>query len=184
MQRLNAIAPESATGKTKELFTAVQGKLGSIPNMFRTMGNSPAVLGAYLSFNAAMGEGTLGAKVGELIALTVANANGCEYCNAAHSFIGEKMVRIDTGSIADAREGKSADAKIQAALDFARTLVRKKGHIGDSDVDALKAAGYTDAGIAEIIAHVSLNIFTNYFNTAAQVAVDFPEVELVGTAVI
>lgn len=184
MQRLKVIETETATGKVKELFAAVNSKLGSVPNMFRTMGNSPAVLGAYLSFNSAMGESTLGAKLGELIALTVANANGCDYCNAAHSFIGEKMVRIDAASLADAREGRSTDAKIQAALDFARTLVQKKGHVSDLDVDAVRKAGYSEAGIAEIIAHVALNIFTNYFNNAARVEVDFPEAELVETAVI
>ena len=184
MQRLTALDPETTTGRSKDLFTAIQGKLGMVPNMMRTMGNSPAVLNGYLSLNAALGEGVLGAKLGELIALTVANANSCAYCNAAHSFIGEKLVHIDARTLADAREGRSADDKIQAALDFARVLVHKRGLVNEADMDALKAAGYTDAGIAEIIAHVSLNLLTNYFNNAANVKVDFPEVELVESAVI
>jgi len=184
MQRLNAIGPEAATGKTKDLFQSVQAKLGSVPNMFRTMGNSPAVLEGYLAFNAAMSSASLGAKMGELIALTVANANGCEYCNAAHTFIGEKMVHIDPRSIAAARSGSSSDAKTHAALEFARTLVRKKGHVSSQEVETLRTAGYTDTGIAEIIGHVALNFFTNIFNTAADVAVDFPQADLVETAVI
>lgn len=184
MQRLTALDPETTTGKSKDLFTTIQGKLGMVPNMFRTMGNSPAVLNGYLSFNAALGEGVLGARLGELIALTVANANSCEYCNAAHSFIGEKLVHIDTKAIADAREGRSADAKTQSALDFARTLVQKRGLVNDADVNALKAAGYMDAAIAEIIAHVAINVLTNYFNNAAKVKVDFPEVELVEAAAV
>lgn len=184
MQRLTALDPATTTGKSKDLFTAIHSKLGMVPNMMRTMGISPAVLSGYLSFNAALGEGVLGAKLGELIALTVANANSCEYCNAAHSFIGEKLVHIDTKAIADAREGRSADAKTQAALDFSRTLVQKRGLVDDADVYALKTAGYTDAGIAEIIAHVAINLLTNYFNNAAKVIVDFPEVALVETASI
>jgi len=184
MQRLTALNPETTTGKSKDLFNAVQSKLGSVPNMFRTMGNSSAVLNGYLSLNGALGEGKLGAKLGELIALTVANANGCDYCNAAHSFIGEKLVHIDAAVIAQAREGKSNDSKIQAALTFSRTLVEKKGKVSDDDVDALKTAGYDEAAIAEIIAHVALNILTNYFNNAAGVAVDFPQVELVEEAAI
>jgi uncharacterized peroxidase-related enzyme len=184
MSRLTALNPETTTGKSKDLFNAIQGKLGMVPNMMRTMGNSPAVLNGYLSFSGALGAGVLGGKVGELIALTVANANSCDYCNAAHSFIGEKLVHIDTNSIAGAREGKSADVKIQAALDFSRILVEKKGLVNDADVTALKTAGYDDAGIAEIIAHVALNIFTNYFNNTAKVVVDFPEVALVEEAAI
>jgi alkylhydroperoxidase family enzyme len=152
--------------------------------MFRTMGNSPAVLNGYLSFNASLGEGKLGAKLGELIALTVANANGCDYCNAAHSFIGEKLVHIDTNTISQARVGKSNDAKMQIALNFSRILVEKKGKVSDEDVNVLKDAGYDEAAIAEIIAHVALNILTNYFNNAAKVAVDFPQAELVAEAAI
>lgn len=184
MQRLKAIDPTDASGKTKELFNAIQQKLGMVPAMMRTMGNSPAVLGGYLQFNASLSEGRLGARIGEFIALTVANANNCEYCNAAHSFIGEKLVHIDLESLAEARLGKSADTKIQAALDFARALVAKRGIVSDADVNRLKTAGYDEGQIAEIIAHVALNIFTNYFNNAAKVAVDFPSVELVETAVI
>ncbi len=114
----------------------------------------------------------------------MANANSCDYCNAAHSFIGEKLVNIDTTSIQLAKEGKSNDAKIQAALTFARTLVAKKGRVNSSDLDVLKNEGYSEAAITEIIAHVALNIFTNYFNNATEVAVDFPTVELIESAVV
>ncbi len=146
--------------------------------MMRTMGNSPAVLNGYLSFSGALGESLIGAKLGELIALTVANANQCEYCNAAHSFIGEKLVGIDVKTLNAAREGNSTDAKTQAALTFARQLVDSRGKVSNSDVETVKNAGYGEAEIAEIIAHTALNIFTNYFNNATNVVVDFPKVEL------
>lgn len=184
MQRLTALDPETTTGRSKDLFNAIQTKLGMVPNMMRTMGNSPAVLNGYLSLNAALGEGKLGGKLGELIALAVANANSCEYCNAAHSFIGEKLVHISAEVLADAREGRSADSKIQAALNFSRTLIEKKGHADDDDIIALKNAGYDDGAIAEIIAHVGLNLFTNYFNNSVKVLVDFPQVELVEQAAV
>lgn len=178
MQRINALNPETTSGKSKELFNAIQKKMGMVPNMMRTMGNSPAVLNGYLSFSGALGESLIGAKLGELIALTVANANRCEYCNAAHSFIGEKLVGIDVKTLNAAREGNSTDAKTQAALTFARQLVDSRGKVSNSDVEAVKNAGYSEAEVAEIIAHTALNIFTNYFNNATNVVVDFPKVEL------
>ncbi|RYY31168.1 MAG: carboxymuconolactone decarboxylase family protein [Chitinophagaceae bacterium] len=184
MQRLTALDPETTTGKSKELFAAVQAKLGMVPNMMRTMGNSPAVLNGYLSLNAALGESKIGAKLGELIALTVANANSCDYCNAAHSFIGEKLVHVSTDAIADAREGKSADLKVKAALEFAKNLLKTKGQISNEDITYLKNAGYDEAEVAEIIGHVGLNVLTNYFNNAAKVTVDFPAVDLVKSAAI
>lgn len=179
MERLKALDPAVTTGKSKELFNAVQSKLGMVPNMMRTMGNSPAVLNGYLAFNSALAESSIGPKLGELIALVVANVNSCAYCNAAHSLIGEKLVHIHHDELDAARHGQSSNPKIQAALTFAVNLVKKAGQATEADVETLKAAGYDDAGVAEIIAHVGLNIFTNYFNTAAQVVVDFPEVELV-----
>ncbi len=184
MQKISALNPDTATGKLKELFNAVQSKFGMVPNMMRTMGNSPAVLNGYLSLNNALGESSIGAKLGEQIALAVANANGCEYCNAAHSFIGEKLMGMDDKTIVEAREGKSKDSKTQTALSFARAIVAKKGRVSDSELNTLKEAGFNEVAIAEIIAYTALNIFANYFNNALNVKVDFPQVELLETAAV
>jgi uncharacterized peroxidase-related enzyme len=178
MQRIPALDPASTTGKSKEYFTAIEKQLGMVPNMMRTMGNSPAVLNGYLSFSGALNESSIGSKLGELIAITVANANNCDYCNAAHSFIAEKLVNLPANAIELAREARSQDLKAEAALQFAKKLAEKKGRISQQDFNALKNAGYTDAGIAEIMAHVALNVFTNYFNIATEVVVDFPKVKL------
>jgi len=176
MTRLKALSPEEATGKTKELFNGVQSKLGMVPNMMRTMGNSSAVLEGYLNLSGALGHGALGAKTGELIALAVAESNACDYCLSAHSFIGEKLVGIDTPSLTAARDGNSGHAKTDAALKFAQALVAKRGSVNDGDVNTVKAAGYTDGEVGEIVAHVALNILTNYLNKTAQTEIDFPVV--------
>ena len=163
MQRIPALVPEETTTKSKDMFDVIQKKLGMVPAMMRTMGNSPAVLNGYLSFSGALGEASIGAKLGEQIALAVANANNCEYCNAAHSYIGEKLVGMDLDTIQAAKSGKATDKKEEAALTFVRQIVEKKGKISDSDFSAIKDAGFSSQGIAEIIAHTTLNIFTNYF---------------------
>ena len=111
MTRLTALNSEEATGKTKDLFNAVQAKLGVVPNMMRTMGNSPAVLEGYLNLSGALSHGKLSSKTGELIALTVSESNSCEYCVAAHTFIGGKLLKTDAQVLHDARTGNSADAK-------------------------------------------------------------------------
>ena len=182
MTRLKALNPDEATGKTKELFNGIQSKLGMVPNMMRTMGNSPAVLEGYLNLSGALSKGALGAKVGELIALAVAESNACDYCLSAHTFIGEKLVGIDAQSLTASREGKNTNSKIEAALTFAQALVRKSGSVTDADVQAVKAAGYTEGEVAEIVAHVGYNILTNYFNKAANTQIDFPEVNAYSVA--
>ena len=178
MQRINALNPDTSTGASKELFDAVQSKLGMVPNMMRTMGVSPVTLGAYLGLSEAVGKSTISNKLSEQIALTVANANGCEYCNAAHSFIGEKLVGLDQDTIRAAREGRSDDLKTNAALNFAKALVEKKGRVDSYDYSKVENAGFTEAEISEIITLTVLNIFTNYYNNAINVDVDFPEAEM------
>jgi len=183
MARLTALNPDTTSGKAKELFNAVQGKLGVVPNMMRTMGNSPALLNGYLQLSGALSGGSLGTKTGELIALGVGESNSCDYCLSAHTFIGTNLAKIDAETIASAREGRSADAKTQAILQFAKTLVSKNGHVNNEDVDAVKAAGLTDGEIGEVIGHVGLNIMTNYFNNTAETEIDFPPVTAHATIV-
>lgn len=176
MTRLKALSPDEASGKTKELFNGIQSKLGMVPNMMRTMGNSSAVLEGYLNLIGALGKGTLGAKTGELIAIAVAEANTCDYCLSAHSFIGEKLLGIDKDSLSVARDGNNGNAKIDAALKFAQSLVITRGEVSDVEIQTVRAAGYSDGEIGEIVAHVALNILTNYFNKTANTEIDFPVV--------
>lgn len=176
MTRLTALNPEEVTGKTKDLFNAVQAKLGTVPNMMRTMGNSPAVLEGYLNLSGALSHGKLSAKTGELLALAVSEENSCDYCVAAHTFIGEKLLKADPEVLKSARTGNAADEKTQAILQFAKTLISKNGLVNDQDVATIKNAGVSDAELAETVAHVALNVLTNYFNNTANTEIDFPAV--------
>ncbi len=174
MTRIQAIAPEKATGKAKELLDAVNAKLGMVPNIARTMANAPAVLEGYLGLSGALAKGTLSAKLREQLALTVAQRNSCAYCLAAHSTIG-KMVGLTEEQILDSRHGKAIDSKTDAVLRFAGLLVDNRGQITDRELDEARTAGLNDATIAEVVATVALNIFTNYFNHVADPEIDFPQ---------
>jgi uncharacterized peroxidase-related enzyme len=177
MSRLPAVQTEAATGKAKQLLEAVEAKLKITPNMTRVMANSPAVLEAYLHFSGALAAGALDAKLREQLALEVGEQNSCQYCVSAHTAIG-KMVGLPDSEIDSARNGSSASPRNAAALRFAYAVVAAKGQITEADLASVRSAGFNDGEIAEIIAHVALNIFTNYFNTAAQVEVDFPRIAL------
>jgi len=177
MQRIIAVNPSEATGKTKQLLDGVQAKLGITPNLMKTLAASPAALEAYLNFGAALGTGHLDAKFREQIALAVAQANSCEYCLSAHSTIG-KMVGLKPEEIAASREAHAQDAKRDAGLQFAQLLVVQRGEVSDQAVAQVKAAGYSDGDVAEIVANVAINIFTNYFNHVARTDVDFPRVSV------
>ena len=171
MSRLQTIDPATATGKAKDLLDAVKGKLGLVPNMTRVMAASPAVLESYLAFSGALAGGLLDARTREQLALLTAQQNHCDYCLSAHTAIG-KMVGLNHDQIAASRAGDGSSPRTTAALTFAKT----KGQVGEAELAAVRNAGFSEGEIAEIIAHVALNVFTNYFNVAADVEIDFPRV--------
>ncbi len=174
MARITPVDPQTVQGKARELLDAVKAKLGIIPNMMRAMVVSPPVLEGYLGFSGALAHGVLPARVREQLALDVGEANHCEYCVSAHSLLSKRAGLTDQ-EVVDSRRGVSADPKTDVLLRFARTVVAKHGIVDDADVAAVKDAGYGDAELAEIVAQVALNTFTNYFNNVAQTTIDFPK---------
>ncbi|PPC91082.1 MAG: peroxidase [Methylobacter sp.] len=171
MQRIQAITqPE---GKAKQLLDGVKQAMGATPNIFTTFANSAAALEAYLGINNALANGVLEPTLREQLAVTIAGYNGCNYCASAHVFLGGKA-GIEREELIANSKGKSADAKTQAAIDFARALLEKRGKISNEDLSAVRAAGFSDEEVIEILAHVAMNTFTNYFNETALTAIDFP----------
>jgi uncharacterized peroxidase-related enzyme len=176
MSRIHAVDPATASGKTKQLLDAVQASLGMTPNMVKTMAASPEVLEGYLNLSAALADGRLPLALREQIAIAVAEANGCSYCLSAHSFLGSKVGKLSEQVIADTRSFRSDDPKVDVVLKFARDVNERRGDVSDIDIQRLRQVGLTDAEIAEVLANVALNVFTNYFNKATAVTIDFPVV--------
>jgi uncharacterized peroxidase-related enzyme len=180
MERITPVNLQAAQGRARELLDAVKAKLGLVPNMTRAMAVSPPVLDAYLGFSGAFRSGVLPARVREQLALDVGEANHCGYCVSAHSALGKRAGLTDQ-EILDSRRGASADPKADVLLRFARTVVEKRGVVEDADIAAVRDAGFGNAEIAEIVAHVALNIFTNYFNNFAGTTIDFPKAPVLST---
>ena len=175
MSRINAVDRNATTDGTRQTFDAIQKRLGMVPNMMRTMAQSPQVLEGYLGLSGALSRGALSGQLQEQIALAVAEVNACDYCLSAHSALG-RGVGLSDEQLDASRAGRASDPKASAALQFARTVVERRGGVSDHDLGRIRAAGFSDAEIAEIIAHVALNVFTNYFNRAAETEIDFPRV--------
>jgi uncharacterized peroxidase-related enzyme len=167
----------TASSASQEMLKQIHAAFGATPNMFKAVSNSPAALRSMWGSFGALGSGTLGAKLGEQIAVAVANRNRCEYCLAAHTVLGQNA-GVSAQDMSAAQVGKSADPKTQAALSFALKIVEQRAAISETDVEAIRSAGFNDGEIVEIMAHVALNLFTNYVNVAFNVPVDFPMIAL------
>lgn len=177
MTRIDLTDPDQITDERAETLAQIKGAFGLVPNMFRAVAHSPAALRSMWAQFGALGGGTLGAKIGEQIAVAVADRNRCDYCLSAHTMLGRRA-GATRAEMADAQNGRSDDPRTAAVLTLATALVERHGQLDDADVRAARDAGLSQEEIVETVAHVALNVFTNYLNVALDVPVDFDRVPL------
>lgn len=153
----------------------LEKRTGRLLNIHAAMAASPAVIAAYSGLSAGVSENsTFDAKTREAIALAVGNQNGCDYCQAAHAFAASKAGLTDE-QILQIRAGEvNFDSKLAALLDVARDAAANIGA-----VDAAVRANATQEGwsadqLAELFAHIAVNLYTNFFNHYAGTELDFP----------
>jgi uncharacterized peroxidase-related enzyme len=175
MQRIPALSIDNAPAASQVLLQAVQKQIGMVPNIFKTIAHSPAALSFALSAGETLSKTKLPAALREQLALVTAGANACDYCASAHTLMG-KGAGVAADELARNLRGQSATERTQAALSFAAAIVQERGRVSDAQLQAVRAAGYDDAEVVEIVAVVVSNIFTNYFNHIAGTVIDFPVV--------
>ena len=178
MDRIPLIDRHATTPERQQLLDQIHAAFGASPNMFRAVAHAPAALRSLWGSFGALGRGVIGAQLGEQIAVAVANRNQCHYCLAAHTALG-KQAGLDGDRLHAAQQGQSSDPRTRAALQFALAIVERRGQVSDADLQAVRDAGFNDEALVEIVAHVALNLFTNYVNIVFAVPVDFPAVALV-----
>ncbi|KQV91151.1 alkylhydroperoxidase [Massilia sp. Root351] len=175
MSRLHTIALPDATGHAAQLFTAIKGAIGMVPNAYATVGsNSPVALEAALNLDGALKKSSLGAKEIEIIKLAISEDAGCDYCLAAHTLMGSKA-GLSRPAILAVRKGEaSGDQRADALATFAHTLARSSGTVPAEAVAAVQAAGYSDAQIVDTLLAIASITFTNLVNRVNDTVLDFP----------
>ena len=176
INRITQLKKEEVPQGSLEMLGGIQQKFGRIPNVFKVMANSPAVLKSYLEYSGALQNASLDAKIAEKIAVMTAAQNGCEYCLSVHSFIQAQMGESEK-EILNNRNKISVDTKTQAALEFAYSVLKNAGNVTDEELENIKAEGFSEAEVLEIVAAVVLNILTNSLNNLAKPVLDFPKLK-------
>lgn len=175
MSRMTAPAEADIPAASRSALDAAAQQLGFVPNMYHALAASPKALNAWLDLRKAMST-SLDAATRQGIAHAVDEVNGCEYCDAMHSWVSQRMTRLDADEIARNRAGTSSDPRRAAALAFAREVALSRGKVVDGALAAVRAAGFTNAQILEIVAVVVLFSMSNYFNNVMKTDIDvFPD---------
>ena len=181
MPRIDPIDPNRTDAKTTATLKAVEAKLGALPNLFTTLAQAPVALDGYLQLSEALSKGRLTPRQREMIAISVAQQNACEYCLSAHAAIG-RGVGLNDEDIKRARHGGAVGEMDDAVVELALLIVQSRADISDSALQNSRTAGLDDGLIIEVIVHVALNVLTNYVNRIADTVVDFPVVHLSSAA--
>lgn len=163
---------DQVSENNQAIFNNLEKKIGFVPNLYAVMAYNDTALEDYLTFQNR--KSTLKAKEREVINLVVSQVNGCDYCQAAHTAIG-KMNGFNDEQILEIRGGSASfDAKLDALAKFVQDTTINRGKPNPASTEALKAAGYTNANLVDILVVIGDKIISNYLHGVTQFAVDFP----------
>jgi uncharacterized peroxidase-related enzyme len=174
MPRIPSVHLATASEKVRPLFEGLKKKLGTVPNLFATIGQSPEALQALLGATEALGHGALSGREVEQVNLLTSELNGCAYCISAHGALG-KLAGLSPDDIEAARAGRGANTREQAILALVQRVVRTGGAGAGTDLTRAREAGLSDAEVIEVLAHIALKTFTNAVGILAQTDIDFPK---------
>ena len=165
---------ETADETSSKILEATKKGMGMIPNMYATMANNTALFDAYShSYKTFRANAGFTPQEQEIIFLSIAFENDCDYCMAAHSFVADKMSKVPI-EVTDAIRNNTEieDAKYKALSTFSRLMTSKRGNPTPEEIEEFLAAGYTENHILGVIAGIGIKTMSNYFNHVFNTSVD------------
>jgi len=162
---------EDVSANNQAIFDNLQKALGFVPNLYAAIGRSNNGLGRYLAYQSA--PTTLSNKEKEAVNLVVSQANGCQYCQSAHTVLG-KMNGFTDEQLINIRKGKGPGDKLNALIQLAKNITETRGYADAALVDAFFAQGYTRENLVDLILQVSDKTAMNYLHNLIQIPIDFP----------
>jgi uncharacterized peroxidase-related enzyme len=174
--RLSIPTRDDAPREAEATLVQVAQRFGRVPNFYRLLSISPKVLDAHTKLVEGL-DGLLDLQTRERIAVAVAEVSGSEYGTAEHSYTGQNFGKLSPVEIARARRGEAADPKAAVAVTFGHRVARTGGKVTDVDLAAIRAAGFSDAEVVDIVAIVAANLFAALINNVGQTDLDFPKVD-------
>jgi uncharacterized peroxidase-related enzyme len=162
----------SAPAAARPILAAVKQQFGFVPNLVGVLAQSPAAVEAYATLVRIFAASSLTAAAQHVVLQTVNLCHECHYCVPAHSTVA-RLSGIPDGVDAALRAGRPlADDKLEALRRFTRSVVERRGRLGERDTSQLIGAGFTYAQLLEIIVGVAMKTLSNYVNHVAETPLD------------
>jgi len=174
MNNLTVLKDGQASPEAQQILDDIKKKFGKVPNIFSAAAHSKTALKALLTYKEILSQGEFSSKEIEAIDLAISEENECDYCLAAHTAIA-KMQGFTEEETLQLRAASISDKKLKALTLLSRNIVSTKGRPDQELIADFFEVGYSKGALVELIAAVSKNIFTNYFNHIADTEIDFPK---------
>jgi uncharacterized peroxidase-related enzyme len=158
-------AEDALEPNLQKLFAKARENLGFVPNVFVTYMGRPTHFSLWFNhFKEVMnGASGLTRAEREMICLVVSAENQCLYCLVSHGaelrLLLQDPIAADRIALDYRRAG--LDERTRAMLDYAVKLTVAPVTCDESDVNALRALGFSDETIFDIIEVTAMFNFTN-----------------------
>lgn len=168
MARLPILTPDTAPEASRALLEKSQRAMGFLPNFIAMAGQSPATLEAYMTVSALNMRTSLNPGEREVVQLVAGTTHGCHFCVAAHTPAALGKGKLPQAVVDALRAGHTLpDAHQEALARFARSVIATRGDVPDAELQAFRAAGFTDAQALEVVLGISLATLSNFANNLA-----------------
>lgn len=181
MARVKLLDPDVATGEAKDMFERVKRYYGMVPALQKALAYVPRTTDALWSLSqATVREGSIREELKRVFFVVTTCEVECEYCTAAHMLAlrTKGWTTEECLEVIDGKPSQRLTEKENAAVDFARTVGRRPAAVTDEMADKLRAVGWTDAEIVEIVASVALMRYTSTVAAALDVPLEKVMVDL------
>jgi uncharacterized peroxidase-related enzyme len=171
MTRFQLYDLETAPQPSRAILAEMGAHDGEIPNLVRTLAESPAALDAYRQLGTLLANSTLTPSEQQVVYVTAAHANHCHYCTVPNPMFGETA---EAGEIASAiRQGQRlGDTRLQALRRFTAAMTEHRGWVPEHDVESFLKAGFTRENLLEVITGIALVTLSSYANHVTATPID------------
>jgi uncharacterized peroxidase-related enzyme len=179
MQRLPKIEKENVSGDLAQFYEAVTALLGRVPNFYRTISHAPWMAMLLLPFNAAVQRqwpgSRLPGRIKELVVIKTSHVNGCRYCYAHNTALGqaagithEEVIEISGN---DYLQSMTLSEREKTAVQWAEAVTQNTAAKRDDLFAAMKRL-FTDAEIVELTFVSAMFNMINRLNDSLQVPIE------------
>lgn len=169
MSRLPLRTIDNAPAEAKASLVTAEKNNGFLPNLLRVLANSPVVLETYLTVSGINARSGLTLAEREVVQITAAATHGCGFCVAGHTAVATKKAGMDVGTVEALRQiALPADPRLAAVASFTSAVIGSRGRVTDAELEAFRAAGFTDGNVLEVVLGVSLATLCNFANNLGQ----------------